>query len=59
MATRTLREWRREQGEAPPRAVGALIRRSGAVIPVSAGEKKAEEIAREGPGFFTKWHREE
>ena len=35
------------------RAVAALIRRGGAVIPVSAGEKKAEKIARKGPGFFT------
>jgi hypothetical protein len=34
------------------RAVAALICRGGAVIPVSAGEK-AEDIAREGPGFFT------
>jgi hypothetical protein len=34
------------------RAVAALIRRGGGVIPVSAGEKKAEEIAREGRGFF-------
>lgn len=40
-------------------AIAALIRRGGAMIPVYAGEKKAEEIAREGPGFFTKWHREE
>jgi hypothetical protein len=40
------------------RAVAALIRRGGAVIPVSAGER-TEEIAREGRGFFTEWHREE
>ena len=33
------------------RAVAVLIRRGGAVIPVSAGEK-AEEIASEGRGFF-------
>ena len=41
------------------RAVAALIRRVGALIPVSAGEKKAEEIAREGRGFFIGWHMEE
>jgi hypothetical protein len=58
VATRTPREWRLEQGEAPPRAVAALIHRGGAVIPVYAGEK-AEEIARERRGFFTEWHREE
>jgi hypothetical protein len=41
------------------RAVAALIRRGGAVIPVSAGEKKAEGIARKRRGFVTEWHREE
>jgi hypothetical protein len=41
------------------RAVAALIRHGRALIPVSAGEKKAEEIARERRGFFTEWHREE
>ena len=41
------------------RAVAALICRGGAVIPVYAGEEKAEEIARERRGFFTEWHREE
>jgi hypothetical protein len=41
------------------RAVAALICRGGAVIPVSAGEKKAEKIACEGRGFFIEWHREE
>ncbi len=41
------------------RAVAALIGRGGAVIPVSAGEKKAEVIARERRDFFTEWHREE
>jgi hypothetical protein len=41
------------------RAVAALIRRSVAMIPVYAGEKKAEEIARERRGFFIEWHREE
>jgi hypothetical protein len=41
------------------RAVAALIRRGGAMIPVSASEKKAEEIARESRGFFIEWHREE
>lgn len=41
------------------RAVAALIRRGGGPIPVSAGEKKAEEIAREGRGFVIEWQREE
>ena len=41
------------------RAVAALIRRGEAVTPVSAGEKKVEEIACEGRGFFIEWHREE
>jgi hypothetical protein len=41
------------------RAVAALIRRGGAMIPVYAGEKKVEEIAREGRGFVIEWHREE
>jgi hypothetical protein len=58
VATRTPRERRREQGEAPPRAVAALIHRGGAVIPVYASEK-AEKVAREGRGFFIEWHREE
>jgi hypothetical protein len=40
------------------RAVGALIR-GGGVIPVYAGEKKAEKSAREGRGFVIEWHREE
>jgi hypothetical protein len=40
------------------RAVAALIHRGGGVIPVYASEK-AEEIAREGRGFFIEWHREE
>ena len=41
------------------RAVAALIRRGEALISVSAGEKKAEEIARERRGFFIEWHMEE
>jgi hypothetical protein len=41
------------------RAVAALIRRGGAMIPVYASEKKVEEIARERRGFFIEWHREE
>ena len=41
------------------RAVAALIRRGGAVIQVSAGEKKAEKIVRERRDFFIEWHREE
>lgn len=45
--------------EKRPRAVAALIRRGGALIPASAGEKKAEEIARERRGFFIEWHMEE
>ena len=40
------------------RAVAALIRHGRALIPVSAGEKKAEEIECEGRGFFIEWHRE-
>jgi len=35
------------------------MRRGRAPIPVSAGEKKVEEIARERRGFFIEWHREE
>jgi hypothetical protein len=38
------------------RAVAALIRCGGTVIPVSASEK-AEKIAREGREFFTEWLR--
>jgi hypothetical protein len=41
------------------RVVAALVRRGGALIPVYAGEKKVEEIARERRGFFIEWHREE
>jgi hypothetical protein len=41
------------------RTVAALIRRGGALIPVSGGERKAEEIVREDRGFFIEWHREE
>jgi len=41
------------------RAVAALIYRGGGVIPVYAGEKKVEEIARERRGFFIEWHRDE
>jgi hypothetical protein len=56
VATTTLREWWVEQGEAPP-----CCRRphtpAGPWIPVSAGEKKAEEIARERRGFFIVFHR--
>ena len=40
------------------RAVAALIRRGGAVIPVYASEK-AEKIVRERRDFFIEWHREE
>jgi len=41
------------------RAFAVLICGGGAVIPVSAGEKKVEEIARERRGFFIEGHREE
>jgi hypothetical protein len=41
------------------RAVAALIRRGGAMIPVYASEKKTEELARERRGFFTELHRVE
>ena len=41
------------------RAVAALIHRGGAVIPIYAGEEKAEEIARERRGYFIEWHMEE
>jgi hypothetical protein len=29
------------------------------VIPISAGDEKAEEIARERRGFYIEWHVEE
>jgi hypothetical protein len=57
VATTTPRERRREQGEAPPFCRHPHTPRRGR-DPVSAGEK-AEEIAREGRGFFLEWHREE
>ncbi len=41
------------------RAVAALVGRGGTVIPVSAGEEKAEEIARERRVLFIEWHMEE
>jgi hypothetical protein len=57
VATTTPRERRREQGEAPPFCRRPHTPRRGR-DPVSAGEK-AEEIAREGRGFFIGWDREE
>jgi hypothetical protein len=58
VATTTPKERQREQEEAPPCCRRPYTLRRGR-DPVSAGEKKFEEIAREGRGFFIEWNREE